>query len=161
MIRVGIDLEYAERFSSMDTPGRSVLYRNVFTLQEQQECARSPALLATCFTAKEAVSKVLGTGLTINEINRVTCHSIEILDAISSEPKIKLTGVALREAQRLELDQILLRHDLIDNKVIVLAIGASKMAASELRAILKTAFEMHIFQLCTKKHVMNQLAEFN
>jgi phosphopantetheine--protein transferase-like protein len=139
MLRVGVDLECVERFNFMNTSGQSAFYRNVFTLQEQQTCARSSSLLAVCFAAKEAVSKVLKTGLTIGELNRVTCCSIEISDIATSEPKVHLKGVASQVAQQLGIEQILLRREDISNYVVVYAIGSAGISTLVLRNVLETA----------------------
>lgn len=141
MLSVGVDLECSERFSSMDTPVRSAFYRRVFTLQEQQVCGHSSSLLAACFAAKEAVSKVLKTGLTIGEVNRVTCHSIEISDIAKCEPKVHLRGVASQVAQQLGIKQIVLRRENIGEYVVAYAIGAAGISTSDLRAALSA---MHV-----------------
>ncbi|MCL5612407.1 MAG: 4'-phosphopantetheinyl transferase superfamily protein [Chloroflexi bacterium] len=135
---VGIDLTSPIRFGFINTQGGAAFYRRVFTSRERQTCRRSLLSLAACFAAKEAVSKVLKTGLTIGEANHVTCHSIEISDIATSEPKVHLRGVALQVAQQLGLEQIILRRDDIDDYVVVYAIGAAGIPTDDLRAALKT-----------------------
>ena len=78
VVSIGIDLEHVERFAGMGRAAWSAFYERVFTPAEQSEFGNSALSLALCFSAKEAVSKVLGTGLHINQSDEVCCKDIEI-----------------------------------------------------------------------------------
>jgi hypothetical protein len=84
---------------------------------------------------------VLKTGLTIGELNRVTCCSIEISDIVANEPKVRLKGVASQVAQQLGIEQIVLRHENIGEYVVVYAIGAAGISTGDLRAALSTVHD--------------------
>jgi phosphopantetheine--protein transferase-like protein len=137
MVRVGIDLVFPERFRFIDTPGGLAFYHRVFTEAEQRMCGKITWLLAACFAAKEAVSKVLGTGLAIGGSGAVTCRSLEILNASSIEPGVKLHDFALSVVEHLGLDCIILRRSDLGRSIVVSAIGAAAIPPEGLRAVLE------------------------
>ncbi|QEN90506.1 holo-ACP synthase [Labrys sp. KNU-23] len=68
--------------------------RRCFTEGERAKAAGradKAGTLAKRFAAKEACSKALGTG-----INGIHWHDMEILNAESGRPELRLTGAALR-----------------------------------------------------------------
>lgn len=109
MIRVGIDLERIERFAFVQKPGGDAFYRRVYTLAEQLAFGREPVLLALCYTAKEAVSKALGTGMLPSTPKSVSCLDIEILyNCELDQPLVTLKGEAQVVARQLNLSEIML-----------------------------------------------------
>ena len=136
MLSVGIDLTSSTRFEFITRPGGDAFYQRVFTAAEQLTCGHTLSLLATCFAAKEAVSKVLGTGLSIGEGEQVSCRSIEISDIVTNEPKAQLVGAALYTAQQLGINQIVLHRDSIGDCIVVYAIGADNISEDNLQKIL-------------------------
>ena len=147
MLYVGIDLIRPTRFGIIDTLGGAAFYSRVFTPGEQIACGRSHTLLAVCFAAKEAVSKLLKTGLSIQGGGCVTCHSIEIFDVDTSEPKVHLTDAAFQAAQRLKLVQIVLHRGNIDDQIFVYAVGTTDISARDFQKTLDTihdAFRSHL-----------------
>jgi phosphopantetheine--protein transferase-like protein len=107
MLRIGIDLERIERFSFYGRPDRQAFYRRVYTPAEQAAFGLDAVQLALCFTAKEAVSKALGTGLTLGEPGSVSCLDIEISCLSGSiQPKVSLSGRAALVAHQLSLTEM-------------------------------------------------------
>jgi holo-[acyl-carrier protein] synthase len=110
MVSVGVDLVKLDRFAFIQTPGGETFYHRVYTRAEQAAYGKASQRLAACFSGKEAVSKVLGTGLMIGETARVACHDIEVLcRPITGQPELQLTDRALSIAAELGLTQIALR----------------------------------------------------
>jgi holo-[acyl-carrier-protein] synthase len=65
-IRTGIDIVSNKRIEKLLEKGRDCFYRRIFTEAEQAYLAEKnhdPATVAGMFAAKEAVSKLLGTGI--------------------------------------------------------------------------------------------------
>jgi phosphopantetheine--protein transferase-like protein len=109
MVSVGIDLERIVRFVCIPKGDGSAFYRRVYTPAERLACGKNPVLLALCFTAKEAVSKALGTGLTLGEPHRVAPTDIEILWGRGGhQPRVNLRDTAQEVAQELNLSEIIL-----------------------------------------------------
>jgi len=94
-LRHGIDIiEIVRVRQSIRRSGQSFLSR-VFT---EGELADSPsaATLAARFAAKEAVMKMLGSGMF-----RIKWREIEVTTKKEGTPVLKLTGSALRQARKL------------------------------------------------------------
>jgi len=94
----GIDIVETARIRNMVEEHGAHFLDRVFTLVEQQYCAKSSKRrfehLAGRFAAKEAVLKVLGTGWR----GGIAWTDIEVVSEPSGQPKIKLTGECLRIA---------------------------------------------------------------
>lgn len=73
----------------------------------ETKCYRS-ASLAASFAAKEAVSKLLGTG-----IGEVSWHEIEILNNSKGAPYVLLSGKAKEISTQMDIDEIFISitHD--------------------------------------------------
>jgi holo-[acyl-carrier protein] synthase len=98
-VRTGVDLIEVDRIRlSVERYGNRFL-RRVFTERELAEAADSLPSLAARFSAKEAVSKALGTG-----IGDITWQEIEILHGPRREPCIHLHGAAASMAKNLNLE---------------------------------------------------------
>jgi holo-[acyl-carrier-protein] synthase len=100
MIKCGIDLLRISRLAEVNPAIRARFIRRVYTETELAQAQDDNDMLSGIFTAKEAVSKALGTG-----IGKVAWQDIEILHAPSGEPSVFLHGVALEVAQAKELDE--------------------------------------------------------
>jgi len=111
VLRTGVDLLSLERFARVrDRFGERFLNR-VFTPLEREQCGHSVQSLAGCFALKEAVSKVLGTGLWRSG---VAWQDIEILrDQVTGEPSLRLSdhARAVAEARGVDTWSISLSHD--------------------------------------------------
>ena len=110
MVRVGIDLECIDRFALVLKPGGEAFYQRVYTPSERMTFGRSLELLALAFTAKEAVAKVLGTGLSPDTAHGVTGQEIEIYLASPPDQHLAVVfrGKAQGVASRLGLSEVLL-----------------------------------------------------
>jgi holo-[acyl-carrier protein] synthase len=125
MVGIGVDLERIDRFAKFREEGWAAFLRSVYTPGERVRFGMNPLRLALCFTAKEAVSKALGTGLHLSHPDAVRCTDIEIeCPKITDEPRVALKGKALEVADRLKLSEIILcwRHN--DSLAYSIAIGA-------------------------------------
>jgi phosphopantetheine--protein transferase-like protein len=138
---VGVDLERVKRFGFVHKSGGNAFYRRVYTLAEQQAYGRSPELLALCYAGKEAVSKVLGTGLTLNEPDGVSCQDIEILwNRAPDHPEARLRRKAQVAAQQLSLFKIVLYCQHIRALACAVAGGAATLQeAIQLEAALRAS----------------------
>ena len=94
MIKCGIDLLRTSRLSEVNPAIRKRFLRRVYTEAELSQAKDDNDTLSGIFAAKEAVSKVLGTG-----IGKVAWQDIEVLHAHSGEPGVFLHGTALEVAQ--------------------------------------------------------------
>ncbi len=95
MIKTGIDLIRTNRLAEVDPAIRERFIKRVFTPTEQEQARGDLESLSGIFAAKEAVSKVLGTG-----IGKVAWQEIEIIHAPSGEPSVQLHGKASEVAQK-------------------------------------------------------------
>jgi len=75
--------------------------RRVYTDAELALCRRKAHILAVRFAGKEAVMKLLGTG-----VRGVGWRDIEILAYASGKPLLNLYGGALAEAEKLGISDI-------------------------------------------------------
>ncbi len=95
ILRTGIDLVEIERLSGLRPEIRQRFLERVFTPRELEQAAGSDASLAGRFAVKEAVSKVLGTGIGV-----LGWRQIEVERGPQGEPVLHLTGNALVEAEK-------------------------------------------------------------
>ena len=75
-----------------------------FTVDEQRYCEARIDRFATTLAGKEAVSKVLGTGLR----RGVSWHDLEIPREPTGRPSVTLRGEAMGRAHRLGLERVAL-----------------------------------------------------
>ncbi len=94
MIKSGIDLIRTNRLADINPAIRKRFIKRVFTPTEQEQARGDLESLSGIFAAKEAVSKVLGTG-----IGKVSWQDIEIIHAPSGEPLVHLHGEASQVAR--------------------------------------------------------------
>ena len=97
----GVDATEISRIAqAVDRWGQRFLDR-VYTPAEQRYCGRKMQRLAGRFAAKEAISKVLGTG-----VRYVYWREMEILPDARGKPVVTLYGRAERVARSLGLGPI-------------------------------------------------------
>ena len=89
MLRNGVDIIEIERLAEINPAIRARFIRRVYTESEKAICGDNKTCLAGRFAAKEAVSKVLGTG-----IGEIRWKDIEILKGEAGEPLIVLHAFA-------------------------------------------------------------------
>lgn len=85
MLRNGVDVIEIIRLEQINPRIRERFINRVFTDLEKEICKNNNARLAGRFAAKEAVSKVLGTG-----IDEIHWKDIEILQGSNGEPLLQL-----------------------------------------------------------------------
>ncbi len=101
MLASGIDLIEIDRVeTALVRYGERFLTR-VFTPAEVAYCRGRQHQLAARFAAKEAVSKVLGTG--IQHRDGVAWQEIQIVADDHGKPEIQLSGKAARRAEQIGL----------------------------------------------------------
>ena len=107
-ISVGTDLVEVRRITGLVERYGERFTRRVFTSGELADCAGRPESLAVRWAAKEAVAKVLGTG-----IGRVGFRDIEVIQDDAGKPDLRLGGGARTLAEELGLTcwAVSLTHD--------------------------------------------------
>lgn len=101
MLATGIDLIEVDRIETAVTRYGDRFLDRVFTRDELAYCRGRPHQLAARFAAKEAVSKVLGTG--IQHRDGVAWQEIQIASDDRGKPFLQLTGKAARRAEQVGL----------------------------------------------------------
>lgn len=99
MLSTGIDLIEVNRIETLVVRYGARFLSRVFTDGELAYCRGRAPQLAARFAAKEAVSKVLGTGLQ----GGITWRDIEVVTEASGKPTIRLHGHAAQCAAQLNL----------------------------------------------------------
>ena len=125
MIAHGIDLVECGRVGTLvDSYGRRFLQR-VFTEAELAHCLgkkRRTEHLAGRFAAKEAVLKVLGTGWR----GGIHWTDVEIRNAPSGEPRVRLHGQCARIAEQQGISRVLISISHTATYAVASAIGCSE-----------------------------------
>jgi len=91
--KVGVDVVHIPTWSRHLELGGQALLDRVYTEGELNFAAGRPERLATRLAAKEAVLKLLGTG-----IRGVSLREVEVVSLATGQPVIRLLGRAQREA---------------------------------------------------------------
>ena len=92
---LGIDLERVARFADHALGRSPAFLSRVFGGRERSAWHGDPAAAALCFTAKEAIAKALGTGLSLKRGPVVPCQDIEVLvDLAAPSIAVDLHGAA-------------------------------------------------------------------
>jgi len=125
----GIDLVEVQRIRRLvEDHGQRFLDR-VFTRSEQEYCAsrekRYFEHLAGRFAAKEAVFKVLGTGLS----GKMTWTDVEVVKSASGQPQVALSGECERIAKSMGIHQWHLSISHIETHATASAIGSSTIGS--------------------------------
>lgn len=98
IIGYGTDLVSAERISHLIE--NEAFLRRVYTPAEREYCAAhadAASSYAACFAVKEAVSKVLGTGIGAH----CALRDIELLHRENGAPFLNVSGVAKDTAEKM------------------------------------------------------------
>ncbi|MDD1749403.1 MAG: holo-ACP synthase [Methanothrix sp.] len=95
ILRTGIDLVEIERLSGLRLEIRQRFLERVFTPRELEQAGGSDASLAGRFAVKEAVAKVLGTGIGV-----LGWKQIEVERGPQGNPVLHLYGNAQAEAEK-------------------------------------------------------------
>lgn len=115
VVRTGIDMVFLPRFTQVCTQYGHRFLSRIYTDAEQQICAGRPASLAARWAAKEAVAKLLGSGLQGlgSGARALPWQSIEVLHDQLHKPHIVLHATALAQWHALHLESmdISLTHD--------------------------------------------------
>jgi holo-[acyl-carrier protein] synthase len=106
MFSTGIDLIEVNRIETTIAHYGERFLARVFTSNERAYCRGRPHQLAARFAAKEAVSKVLGTGIQHRE--GVAWQEIQIVSDEQGKPAIHLTGKAAQRARQIGLNHFAL-----------------------------------------------------
>ncbi len=118
----GVDMVDCQRLKlAIDRHGRRFVER-VFTAAEQQYAMgkkREIEHLAGRFAAKEAVLKLLGTGL----IGKMKWTDVEVINESTGQPKVRLAGECLALAQSKKLGEIQISISHIDTHAIASAVA--------------------------------------
>lgn len=99
MLSVGVDLIETRRIARALERWGDRFLAHVYTDSEVRYCRGHVPELAVRFAAKEAVSKVLGTGL-----RGVTWREMEVLGDARGKPLVRLHGRARKRADDLGLE---------------------------------------------------------
>ncbi len=97
-VAIGVDIIEIERIRSVLTRHGERFLQRVFTEQEIQQCRGKALKLAGRFAAKEAISKVLGTGM-----HGVCWRELEVVQLSTGRPSVRLYGNASLRARKLGL----------------------------------------------------------
>ena len=121
MQHIGVDIiEIARIEKAITRWGERFLHR-IYTDAELKLCRQKPSPLAARFASKEAVMKLLGTG-----IKGVCWKEIETLSHPSGKPLVNLYGGAQTEAKRLGLKEIAISLSHSREYAIAFATGETK-----------------------------------
>lgn len=126
MIQSGIDIIENHRITrAMERFGMRFLNR-IYTPLEQMQAGGRVQALAARFAAKEAVSKMLGTG-----IGPVSWLEMEILDGHMGAPILKLHGRARTRADRMGLESWTVSMSHIEAYSVAVAAGIGNPPGEE------------------------------
>ena len=117
-LRSGIDTIEISRLDDIKPEIKERFIQRVFTEKEVEQARNRTEVLSGIFSAKEAVSKALGTG-----IGYVNWRDIEIVHLSSGQPTVVLYGNAKAVANKLGLTSwsVSISHD--RNKAIAMAVA--------------------------------------
>jgi holo-[acyl-carrier protein] synthase len=118
ILRSGIDILEISRLDEINPAIRERFIARVYTTDEIAQARNHSDTLTGLFSAKEAVSKALGTG-----IGAVHWQDIEILHLPSGQPTVSLHGQAKIIADQLGLTtwSVSISHD--RDRVVALAVA--------------------------------------
>jgi len=119
MNSVGIDLIEIKRIESAVKQWDKRFLNRVYTEAELKICQGRIASLAAHFAGKEAIMKVLGTG-----VKGIGWREIEILPNTEGKPLVQLYGKARERAKKLNLSEFSISLSDTKQYAIATAIGA-------------------------------------
>ena len=121
MQHIGVDIVEIARIEEAVTNWGERFLNRIYTDAELKLCHRNPSSLAVCFASKEAVMKLLGTG-----VRGVGWKEIETLSHPSGKPLVNLYGGAQTEAERLGLKEIAISLSHSREYAIAMVIGETE-----------------------------------
>ena len=105
MIAHGIDLVDCKRIEAMLTRHGDHFLTRIYTPTEQQSAGQGrnrTQRLAARFAAKEAVLKLIGTGLR----GRMAFTEVEVVNDALGKPEVRVSGEVQRRVRELGIEQI-------------------------------------------------------
>lgn len=121
-VRVGVDLVDCPRIEKIVKKRGEKFLKRVFTEGELEYCKRhrmSTPCLAARFAVKEAVLKLLGTGLT----SGIKWLDVEVYKLETGKPEVKLHGKAYERARRIGLQHIQVSLSHLHDYAVAVAVG--------------------------------------
>ena len=101
MQHIGVDIIEIARIEEAVTNWGERFLNRIYTEAELKLCRRNAAPLAARFASKEAVMKLLGTG-----VKGVRWKDIETLSHLSGKPLVNLHGGAKAKAEKLGIKEV-------------------------------------------------------
>ncbi len=121
MQHIGVDIIEIDRIEKAIARWGDRFLKRIYTDAELELCHKKPPALAARFASKEAVMKLLGTG-----IKGVCWKDIETLSHPSGKPLVNLYGGAQAEAERLGLKGIAISLSHSREYAIAMVTGETK-----------------------------------
>ena len=121
MIYTGIDMIEIDRIEKVLNEYNERFLNKIFTKNEQIYCNKRPKQLASRFAAKEAVMKLLGTG-----VRGIPWKSIEFTRKRVAPPEIMIHGKAIIRAKKMGITRIALSLSHSKKYAIASAVGEAK-----------------------------------
>ena len=121
MIYTGIDMIEIDRIEKVLNEYNERFLNKIFTKNEQIYCNKRPKQLASRFAAKEAVMKLLGTG-----VRGIPWKSIEVTRKRGAPPEIMMHGKAIIRAKKMGITRIALSLSHSKKYAIASAVGEAK-----------------------------------
>jgi len=116
---IGIDIESIDRIGKLVACYDADTLQMIFTegeLQRCQQASQTAQCFTTCFVAKEAMGKALGTGLAT-----IDWHEIDV-NVQDNQINITLHGKALQQATSMGASDWLISWSTYDNQVMALVV---------------------------------------
>jgi len=121
MQHIGVDIIEIARIEEAVTNWGERFLNRIYTDAELKLYRKKPSTLAARFASKEAVMKLLGTG-----VKGISWKEIETLSHPSGKPLLNLYGGAKTEAERLGITEIAVSLSHSREYAIAFAIGETK-----------------------------------
>ncbi len=121
MLVTGVDIIEIERVERVYAQYGERFLRRIYTEGEAAYCRGRAPQLASRFAAKEAVMKLLGTG-----VRGVHWRDIEVVRRRGQAPSIRLTGTAKLRAELIGLTDIALSLSHSRKYAVASAVGESE-----------------------------------
>ena len=120
MLVTGVDIIEIDRVERVYAEYGERFLRRIYTAGEIAYCRGRAPQLASRFAAKEAVMKLLGTG-----VRGVRWRDIEVVRARGQAPSIRLHGTATARAERIGLTDLAISLSHSRRYAVASAIGDS------------------------------------
>lgn len=130
VIGIGTDICEVSRIEQLIQKHGTPFLDRVYTAAEQVYCGAhklSAVQYAGRWAAKEAISKALGTGWA----QGIAWTDLEVCNAASGKPEVKLHGAACEIARRLGIDSILVSISHVQSTAIAMAVAQGSPDRSE------------------------------